>query len=75
MAMVCVVDVSKELTVSIVSAQVNKTVFLLPSRVDLKMEQQVPFQTSTTLSTSVRCKKMPKEDQYQQNLSTLCRRS
>lgn len=37
MAMGCVVDVSGKLLVSIVSAQVNsKTVFLLPSHVDLE---------------------------------------
>jgi len=38
MAMSCVFDVSEELPVSIVSAQVNsKTVFLLPSHVDLNL--------------------------------------
>jgi len=37
MAMGCVVDVSEELPVSIVSAQVNgQSVFLLPSHVDLE---------------------------------------
>ena len=76
MAIDCVVAVSGELPVSIVSVKVNsKAVFLLPSHVDLKdgAAGSLPNVDDTAHFCAVQ--EMPKQDQHQQNLSTLRRHS